>query len=433
MGSGCAAGSWLPCRAHGARASVIAELGDPGVARDVAAALIWERFGQRGFSGGLEDEAADAAADALAADLERRDLTALDTFTVDPETARDFDDAVSASEDAEGIRVWVHIADVAAHVRPGSGLDREAARRGNSVYVPGTVEPMLPLAALGRRLQPRPRGRPARGDDRDPDRRRRPTALGELLPQPGALGRAPLLRPARRVLRRSRGPVGAGRRAARARPPRCGDAARQPPRLRARDLDHRAGIRVRLRRRRCRGPRGRADRGSRPDRAADDLRQRASGRALRAHRGADRLPRSRAPGPDAGRGAGGQARRARHPDTAAAQGDLVDLARPGGPAGRRGEPPGGGRGRAPPPRASGVYITCLALPEARHVLRRQPRPRRLGQPRLRPFHLSDPSLRGPGRPPGAAFHDRRRRGPRPSARRRATRRSPVRGSSARRW
>ena len=228
-------------------------------------------------------------------------------------------------------------------------------------------------------------------------------------------------------------PLGAGRRAARARPPCCGDAARQPPRLRARDLDHRAGIRVRLRRRRCRGPRGRADRGSWPDRAADDLRQRASGRALRAHRGADRLPRSRAPGPDAGRGAGGQARRARHPDTAAAQGDLVDLARSGGPAGRRGEPSGGGRGRAPPPRASGVYITCLALPEARHVLRRQPRPRRLGQPRLRPFHFPDPSLRGPGRPPGAAFHDRRRRGRAPSARRRATRRSPVRGSSARRW
>ena len=138
-------GELVAVQAHGARASVIAELGDPGLARDVAAALIWERFGQRGFSGGLEDEAADAATDALAADLERRDLTALDTFTVDPETARDFDDAVSASEDAEGIRVWVHIADVAAHVRPGSGLDREAARRGNSVYVPGTVEPMLPL------------------------------------------------------------------------------------------------------------------------------------------------------------------------------------------------------------------------------------------------------------------------------------------------
>ena len=75
-------GELVAVQTHGARASVIAELGDPGVARDIAAALIWERFGQRGFSGGLEDDAADAAADALAADSGRRDLTALDTFTV---------------------------------------------------------------------------------------------------------------------------------------------------------------------------------------------------------------------------------------------------------------------------------------------------------------------------------------------------------------
>jgi ribonuclease R len=40
--------------------------------------------------------------------------------------------------------VWVHIADVSAYVRPGSAIDREALRRGTSVYVPGKVEPMLP-------------------------------------------------------------------------------------------------------------------------------------------------------------------------------------------------------------------------------------------------------------------------------------------------
>ena len=44
------------------------------------------------------------------------------------------------------VRVWVHIADVAAHVRPGSHVDREAFRRATSVYVPGLVEPMLPEA-----------------------------------------------------------------------------------------------------------------------------------------------------------------------------------------------------------------------------------------------------------------------------------------------
>jgi ribonuclease R len=81
----------------------------------------------------------------------RRDLRELPTFTVDPSTARDFDDAISAerlgSDSAHpAVRVWVHIADVAAHVPPGSVIDREALRRATSVYVPGAVEPMLPHA-----------------------------------------------------------------------------------------------------------------------------------------------------------------------------------------------------------------------------------------------------------------------------------------------
>ena len=122
---------------HGARARVLAELGDPARARDVAAALIYDRDRERGFDGAVEEEARAAAAGASELDPERRDLTALDTFTVDPATARDFDDAVSAAPDGDGIRLWIHIADVAAHVRPGSGLDDEAERRATSVYVPG--------------------------------------------------------------------------------------------------------------------------------------------------------------------------------------------------------------------------------------------------------------------------------------------------------
>jgi ribonuclease R len=75
----------------------------------------------------------------------RVDLRDLPTFTIDPPTARDFDDAISCEElGPEHWRVWVHIADVAAYVRPGSAIDREALRRGTSVYVPGKVEPMLP-------------------------------------------------------------------------------------------------------------------------------------------------------------------------------------------------------------------------------------------------------------------------------------------------
>ena len=66
----------------------------------------------------------------------RRDLTALATFTIDGESTRDFDDAISARVEPGGrIRVWVHVADVAAFVRPGSALDREAARRAMSDYL----------------------------------------------------------------------------------------------------------------------------------------------------------------------------------------------------------------------------------------------------------------------------------------------------------
>ena len=75
----------------------------------------------------------------------RLDLRAMPTFTIDPPTARDFDDAISAEALTDGaVRVWVHIADVSHYVRPGSPVDREAFRRATSVYVPGTVEPMLP-------------------------------------------------------------------------------------------------------------------------------------------------------------------------------------------------------------------------------------------------------------------------------------------------
>jgi len=115
-------------------------------AREAVEALLRERLGFRGFNAALEVAAAEAARGAERESGPRRDLTALSTFTVDPATARDFDDAVSAQREGDGARVWIHIADVAAHVRPGSPLDREARRRGNSTYVPGAVELMLPLA-----------------------------------------------------------------------------------------------------------------------------------------------------------------------------------------------------------------------------------------------------------------------------------------------
>jgi len=77
---------------------------------------------------------------APSAGRDRLDLRDLETLTIDPEGAKDHDDALSI----DGDRVYVHIADVAAHVPTGSGLDAEAARRGTSVYLPGRVDPMLP-------------------------------------------------------------------------------------------------------------------------------------------------------------------------------------------------------------------------------------------------------------------------------------------------
>jgi ribonuclease R len=122
------------------------ERGAQRPARETVEEMLREELGFRGFRPTIEGEAREAAKRAERESGPRRDLTALATFTVDPATARDFDDAVSAQREGDGARVWIHIADVAAHVKPGSLLDQEARRRGNSTYVPGAVEPMLPHA-----------------------------------------------------------------------------------------------------------------------------------------------------------------------------------------------------------------------------------------------------------------------------------------------
>ena len=77
----------------------------------------------------------------------REDLRDLGFVTIDGADARDFDDAVFAEPaKAGGWRIMVAIADVAHYVRPGTALDAEARKRGNSVYLPGRVVPMLPEA-----------------------------------------------------------------------------------------------------------------------------------------------------------------------------------------------------------------------------------------------------------------------------------------------
>jgi len=75
----------------------------------------------------------------------RLDYRQVPTFTIDPDDAKDFDDALSLETLDHGeVRVGVHIADVSAYVKGGTALDREAQRRGNSTYLVGTVVPMLP-------------------------------------------------------------------------------------------------------------------------------------------------------------------------------------------------------------------------------------------------------------------------------------------------
>ncbi|HEY5992871.1 MAG TPA: ribonuclease R, partial [Candidatus Udaeobacter sp.] len=75
---------------------------------------------------------------------EREDFRKEFIVTIDPDDARDFDDAIQVEKSKSGWQLGVHIADVAGYVEPGSALDREARRRGNSVYLPDRVIPMLP-------------------------------------------------------------------------------------------------------------------------------------------------------------------------------------------------------------------------------------------------------------------------------------------------
>ena len=129
------------------QAKIVRTLGRPDVARDVLEALMVDRGLRRRFDPAVEREARDASEKGGHKVPARRDLRDLTTFTIDPATARDFDDAISAEQLGEGRwRVWVHIADVCAFVAPGSLVDREAHRRATSVYVPSKVEPMLPEA-----------------------------------------------------------------------------------------------------------------------------------------------------------------------------------------------------------------------------------------------------------------------------------------------
>jgi ribonuclease R len=124
---------------------VLGRLGDPGVDLEVVIAKFEL---PTAFPEEVEAEAARVARPVGREEIDgRRDFRAWTTFTIDPETARDHDDAVGIEpRPGGGWRLAVHIADVAHYVREGGVLDQEAYLRGTSVYFPGAVLPMLPHA-----------------------------------------------------------------------------------------------------------------------------------------------------------------------------------------------------------------------------------------------------------------------------------------------
>ena len=123
------------------RGEVVRVIGASDDPRNVYEALFASIETGRTFPRRVTEEA-DRAAEKPPGD--RRDLRHLPTVTIDGDAAKDFDDAISVEKLAGGYRVFVHIADVTHYVEPGSALDKQALFRGNSVYLPGTVAPMLP-------------------------------------------------------------------------------------------------------------------------------------------------------------------------------------------------------------------------------------------------------------------------------------------------
>ena len=137
---------------------ILEVLGPPGLPEADFRALVWRRRLPVDFPEPVLEQIARLGADLRPEDLAGRlDLRDLPFLTIDPATARDHDDAVCVEPLPAGAsRLWVAIADVAHYVAPGSALDREALRRGNSVYFPDRAIPMLPEALSGDRCSLRP-------------------------------------------------------------------------------------------------------------------------------------------------------------------------------------------------------------------------------------------------------------------------------------
>ncbi len=132
-------------RQAGLAGRVVERLGRPGDAEADYQAIVWHKRLPTRFPDDVLAEAEAVSGRGDAGDPDRRDLVDMPFVTIDPITARDHDDAVCVQRlSGGGHRLWVAIADVSHFVPEGSALDREALRRGNSVYFPDRAIPMLP-------------------------------------------------------------------------------------------------------------------------------------------------------------------------------------------------------------------------------------------------------------------------------------------------
>ena len=324
-------------------------------------------------------------------------------------TARDFDDAISAERlDGGRTRIWVHIADVSAYVRPGSLVDREAARRGYERLRPRPRRADAARAALQRRLLARAAAGARRGDGRARLRGRRGRA-GALLPLDDPLRRAAGLRAGRPHLRRRGRGAGAVGDAAGGSARRGRRAARAPPAARTRSSSRRAS------------PSSRFDAGghvaeSRPSEQTEShrliehlmiaaneqvarlLAERGVPSLYRVHEKPDGESALRLVEQLASLGVATPPVREHMTPSEAAEVDRGLLAR--GHAARRAHRPRPRRADVPHP----------ALAQAGLLRPEEPRPRRARADALHALHVADPPLPRPRRAPRAAVGGRWRRG-----------------------
>ena len=355
-------------------------------------------------------------------------------ITIDPDTAKDFDDALSFRREADGIRAWVHIADVSYFVPAGSPLDRGAAERAFSTYVPGPRRADAAARARRRRLLAAPAPGPALRHGRDAAARR-----AELLPLGDQLATrgSPTARPSgARRRRRSLEQLDLERRgrdgAARPRASRAARSRSQTPEV-VFSFDATARVAERL-------ARGRAAR-AHARRGADDPRERARRRVPRRPAAARRSTACTS-GPTRRRSSccsrsspTSTCRRRPCPKRLSPQ-EAAELA---GEISRRVTRVR----RAVGARAGGVPGARPARAQAGALRPAQPRPLRAREHRVLPLHLADPPLSRPRRPPRAPARARPRRRsaarttctsspstpPRASARRRRSSTSPTTSAS----